>query len=272
MRPEEQAEFTQLLVTAMAVYDRKITAQIAEMYFAAFGRFTLAQVRDGLSRHLQDSESGKFFPKPADVIGQIQGVIADDGRPGKDEAWSIALCSQDEGDTVLITEEILAALSVAQPLLEIRDKVAARLAFVEAYEKQLVQARRAAKPVKWIVSLGDDKGRRAHALQEGVRLGRLTQDQAEPHLLRIAQETQPVAKEGLAIAGLLAGPAPKEPLSQEELRERWKQVRGIVAGAQDRSGEEKHAQARAAHQDMQERLKAHEAAISELEAAQAERE
>lgn len=272
MRAEDKGEFSVMLIDAMAVYERQVTRGVADMYFNALAMYSLDQVRDGLSKHMQDSEDGKFSPKPADIIRQIAGSKADDGRPGRDEAWSIALCSQDESDTVLITEEILAALSVAQPLLEIRDKVAARLAFVEAYEKQLAQARRAAKPVNWIVSLGDDKGRRAHALQEGVRLGRLTQDQAEPHLLRIAQETQPVAKEGLAIAGLLAGPAPKEPLSQEELRERWKQVRGIVAGAQDRSDEEKHARARAAHQDMQDRRKAHEAAISELKAAQAERE
>jgi hypothetical protein len=272
VKAEDKGEFTAMLVSAMAIYERQVTKGVVDLFFNALGPYSLDQVRYGMSKHLQDSEDGKFSPKPADIIRQIAGSKADDGRPGKDEAWSIALCSQDESDTVLITEEILAALSVAQPLLEIRDKVAARLAFCEAYEKQLGMARRSAKPVHWIVSLGDDKGRRAHALQEGVRLGRLTQIQAEPHLLRIAQETQPVAREGLAIAGLLAGPAPKEPLSPEVLRQRWQDLRKTVSGAQDRRDEEKHAQARERHDDMQERKKAHQKAISDLESKKSARQ
>lgn len=269
MRLEDQAEFTQLLVTAMAVYDRKITAQIAEMYFSALGRFTLAQVREGLNRHLQDSDSGKFFPKPADVIGQIQAVLADDGRPGKDEAWSIALCSLDELDTVLLTEEILAALAVAKPLLELRDKVAARMAFIESYERQLAIARREARRVKWIVSLGDDKGRRILAIDEAVRSGRLTHEQAAPHVLRISQETQAISKEGSAIAGLLAGPPSDGRLSVEDMRERLAGLREIVTGSQDRKWEASHAEALAVRKDLEDRKKSLDDAISEFEAAAA---
>lgn len=257
MRPEDRKEFNVLLVTAMAVYERQITSALGDLFFAALGAYSMDQVREGMARHLQDPVDGKFSPKPADVIRQIQNVLATDGRPGKDEAWSIALTSLDELDTVLLTEEILAALAVARPLLELRDKVAARLAFVEAYERHVSMARRGkGQATKWIVSLGEDKSRRMHALAEGVRLGRLTQDQAQPHLLRISQETQPISAEGSAIAGLLAGPAGGLPLTKDELRERWKCVRQLVTNPGDVLAEKSMAEALAKRADTERRKQA----------------
>lgn len=254
MQPEDRKEFNTLLITAMAVYERQITAALGDLFFAALGQYTMDQVREGIARHLQDPVDGKFSPKPADVIRQIQNVLATDGRPGKDEAWSIALKSLDELDTVLVTEEILAALAVAQPLLQMRDKVAARLAFVEAYDRQLAMARRGmGKAVKWIVSLGDDKGRRVHAVEEGLRQGRLTQDQAEPHLLRIGQETQRISAEGSAIVGLLAGPAGA---TTEQLRERWRGVRELITDRGDVLAEKSHRKAMSLRRDTERRKQA----------------
>lgn len=254
MRIEDRHEFNSLLITAMAVYERQITSALGDLYFAALGQYSIDQVREGMARHLQDPVDGKFSPKPADVIRQIQGVIASDGRPGPDEAWSIALCSQDQSDTVLVTEEILAALAVAQPLLEMRDKVAARKTFIEVYDKHLAAARRGhGQAVKWIVSLGDDKGRRTHAIEEGLRVGRLTQDQAEPHLVRIGQETQRISAEGSAIAGLLAGPAGA---TTEELRQRWRGVRELVTAPGDVLAEKSMDKALGQRSDTERRKKA----------------
>lgn len=228
MRPEDQTEFTKLLVGSMAVYDHKITAQIAELYFSALGLYSLEQVRDALSRHMQDQSAGKFYPKPADIIGQILDQRANDGRPGKDQAWSIALCSLDDNETVLLTPEILAALDTARPLLEMRDKVAARMAFVEVYEKLVARNRAEGRPVQVTISLGDDKARRQLAIEDGLRRGMLTQAQAEPHLIRIAHETQPVTAEGSAIAGLLAAPERSKPLTNEERQKRLQEVRSQI--------------------------------------------
>lgn len=254
MQPEDRKEFNVLLVTAMAVYERQITAAIGDLFFAALGVYSMDQVRDGIARHLQDPVDGKFSPKPADVIRQIQGVVATDGRPGKDQAWSIALQSLDESDTVLITPEILAALDVAKPLLELRDKVAARMAFVEVYEKLVVKARREGQPLGVIVSLGDDKARRQVAIEDGLRTGLLTQEQAKPHLMRIEQETQRISAEGSAIAGLLAGP---KVTSTEELRERWKSVRGMIGpNPRDRRAEKTHAEATEQRADTERRKQA----------------
>lgn len=270
MRPEDRKEFNNLLITAMAVYERQITSALGDLFFAALGVYSIDQVREGVARHIQDPVEGKFSPKPADIIRQINNVISNDGRPGKDEAWSIALSSQDEQDTVLITEEILAALAVAQPLLDMRDKVAARLAFVEAYERQVALSRRGTgKPAKWIVSLGDDKNRRAHAVQEGLRSGRLTLDQGESHLARIGQENQPIAPDASVIAGLLAGPKTKEPLTPEQLRERWQQVRTLVTDRGDVLAEKSMGRAMARKADTDRRKAEALNKIDELNAGMA---
>ena len=228
MQAEDRKEFNTLLVTAMAVYERQITGALADLFFAALGPYSIDQVRDGMARHLQDPADGKFSPKPADVIRQIQGAKAADGRPGKDSAWSIALCSLDDDETVVTTPEILAALESAKPLLAIRDKVAARLAFVEVYERLVTQARREGRPIDVIVSLGDDKARRQIAIEDGMRSGMLTRDQAQPHLLRIEQETQQASAEGSAIAGLLSGPAGSKPMSKEDRQRRLDEVRSQI--------------------------------------------
>lgn len=255
MQREDQKEFSALLVTAMAVYERQITASIADLYFAALAPYSLEQVREGLSRHLQDPEAGKFSPKPADVIRQIVEARANDGRPGKDQAWSIALCSLDDNDTVIVTPEILAARDVAKPLLDLRDKVAARMAFVEVYEKLVAQARREGRPIDVIVSLGDDKARRQFAIEDGLRAGLLTQEQAKPHLLRIEQETQRISAEGSVIAGLIAGPAgATEEEIRERNRERLKGIRNLVGpGARNIQAEKSMAEALEQRADTQRR-------------------
>lgn len=257
MQPEDRKEFNALLITAMAVYERQITSALGDLYFAALGQYTLQQVREGMARHLQDPADGKFSPKPADVIRQIQGAVAaSDRRPGKDIAWSIALRSLDDAETVVTTEEILAALEMARPLLAIRDKVAARQAFIEAYEKQVDMARRMGRPISVIVSLGDDKGRRAHAVEEGLRAGLLTQEQASPHLVRIGQETQPISEEGSAIAGLLAGPAGK-PTSNEERQRKLQEVRRQIGiGARGVQAEKSMAEALERRADTERRKQA----------------
>lgn len=243
MQTDDKPEFITLLVSAMAIYDKQITKPVADLFFAALGPYSLPQVREGLSNHLQDPVDGKFSPKPADVIRQIQNAAGGDGRPGKDLAWSIAMRSLDDMETVVLTDEILAAREMAMPLLEIRDKVAARLAFVEAYEKQVDMARRAGKPINVIVSLGDDKARRAPAVEDAIRTGLLTQEQASPHLVRIGQETQPISDEGAAIAGLLAGPAGK-PTTNEERQRKLQEVRSRIGiGARGVQAEKSMAEA-----------------------------
>jgi hypothetical protein len=104
----------------------------------------------------------------------VQDVVSrlDDGRPGPEEAWSLMPMS--EAQSVVWTDEMAGAWSVALPLLEEGDKVAARMAFKESYTRLVNEARDSGKPVNWLASLGFDPRGRDVALAEAVSRGRIS--------------------------------------------------------------------------------------------------
>lgn len=103
----------------------------------------------------------------ADVIARI-----DDGRPGPDEAWAmVAPALDDERVTMVITEEMMRAFVLAASLQD--DPIAARMAFKEAYAKNVAVARDQCLPVKWQPSLGHDPAGREAPLLEAAEKGRL---------------------------------------------------------------------------------------------------
>jgi hypothetical protein len=106
-----------------------------------------------------------------DVVSRI-----DDGRPGVEEAWS--MLPHDEEGSVVWTDEMSAAWGVALPLLNDGDRIGARMAFKEAYAKQVADARNKKTPAKWTVSLGHDAAGRQSALVEAVRHNRIALDHA----------------------------------------------------------------------------------------------
>lgn len=135
----------------------------------------------------------------ADVIERITQT---DGRYTADEAW--AKLPKDNRYGALVTAEMDEAAGFAFPLLEIGDKVAARKAFIDAYNRIVDDARAKGKPAKWRVSLGADSGN-AEAAAEGLRLGLF-----DPEY--VGRILNPDDKDyALSIAGVkLALPAPTE--------------------------------------------------------------
>lgn len=105
----------------------------------------------------------------AEVVARI-----DDGRPGPNEAW--AMLPRSEQQTVVWTDEMRVAAQAADPLEG--DQVAARMAFIEAYNRELTIARAERKPVQWTASLGWDKAGREPVIREAVEKGRLSVAQA----------------------------------------------------------------------------------------------
>lgn len=136
----------------------------------------------------------------ADILQRVQ---ASDGRPGKDEAWAIAMTTNDEFETVVLTDEIQLALAAAKPVLDAGDKVGARMAFISAYERFVSQAREEAKLVSWHVSVGFDANRRIQAVTKAMELKRIPQERAQKYLADLS--VVPVTEDGRAIAGLLTG-------------------------------------------------------------------
>ena len=191
----------------------------------------------------------------------LQRVYVEDGRPGRDEAWAIALQAGDERDTVVMTGEILAALQVARPILEARDKVGARMAFLSAYDRLIDQARQEAQPVKWEVSLGFDPDLRIRAIEQARNLGRLPAAEASRLLLQYAQEAP--SPNGLAIAGLLTGNSSKpDPQTREKLRA----IRAGLQGRRRRKDIQARWDARKVRMELARRKAEAVAAIAEQEA------
>lgn len=238
---EDKGEFTKLLAASMAIYDKTITNSFVNVFFAAMGQYDLATVQEALNRHIQDPDGGRFPPKPADLIRQITNAVASDGRPDKNEAWALAQSAMDESQTVVLTEEILGALDIARPLILMRDKVAARMAFLEAYDRLVAERRAQGIPFKWHVSLGEDKSQRIGAIENAQVRGLLPASTAVSMIADL-RET-PISADGLAVVGLL-GCEKKvgEPLSSEELRSRWQELRSKVAGSARNENLAKHRQ------------------------------
>lgn len=170
MNAGDKREFSELLGATLEVYGQRITPTAIAIWWAALASHSIADVRAALSAHVQDATRGKFAPKPADLIAIFEG---NDGRPGADAAW--AKCPFSEQETAVWTEETAAAFFDAAYAL-LPDKIAARMAFKDAYEKLVTEARRQRKPVKWTVSLGQDAGAREAVLIEAARLGRVSRE------------------------------------------------------------------------------------------------
>jgi hypothetical protein len=103
----------------------------------------------------------------ADVIGRLE-----DGRPSADEAW--AMLPFNEDDSCVWSDEMAAAYGVVSKLMVSRDSNAARMAFRQAYEREVKKARDNRVRVHWFASLGRDATARAACLEDAVRKGRLT--------------------------------------------------------------------------------------------------
>lgn len=180
MREPDFAEFSKLLDAVCSLLSRGTyvpNATNTALWFRSLQAHELAVVRAAFDAHVKDPQRGRFVPTPADLIAQIEGLASNDGRPGAEEAWALALHARDEADTVVWTAEMAEAWSVARSVFDLGDEVGARMAFREAYTRLVEDARRAHMPAAWSVSLGFDLERRALAITAAVRAGRLPQEE-----------------------------------------------------------------------------------------------
>jgi hypothetical protein len=116
-------------------------------------------------------KASRFFNLNA-IIEEVE-KLKPDGRLGADEAW--AIYPHDEATSAVISNEMAEAMQVAYPLLQEGDKVGARMAFKNAYERITENNKANGHEPKWFPSLGSDPSGRELVITEAVRLGRLPQ-------------------------------------------------------------------------------------------------
>lgn len=242
---EEQAKLAMAICATAEAVGHTISATAAEVMASDLASYPAETISAALRACRFELKGNNRKLTLSEIVDRIH---ARDGRPGEEEAWAIALLAFDESATVLMTDEIHAALAVARPVMELGDKVGARMAFKDAYNRAMAAARRDLVPARWTPSFGSDPAGRLLALQEGVRLGRLPAAEAEEYVETLALTHQPIAADGLAIAGLLTG-NPDAPPPSQELRGRWRDLAEQVR----RNAEE--GKARREHAREQERAK-----------------
>ncbi len=74
MQDQDKDAFTEIMMAAGEVYSKAITVPMIKMYFAALGQVSIEQMHGAMMAHMQNPDSGQFFPKPADLIKQMTGT------------------------------------------------------------------------------------------------------------------------------------------------------------------------------------------------------
>jgi hypothetical protein len=194
---DQIAELSAALCATAETVGQTLSASAAELMAEDLAEYPM----DVITNALWSSRRGLTGKLTLKAILDL--VQAADGRPGKDEAWAIAMTTNDEFETVVLTDEIQIALGAAKPVLDAGDKVGARMAFISAYERLVAQAREDVKPVNWHVSVGFDANRRVEAVTKAVQMQRIPQESGQKYLadLRVV----PVTEDGRALVGLITG-------------------------------------------------------------------
>lgn len=237
MNANDTPRFMQLLAETLAAYGKPLPeAAMAKAWVANLAPFPLQTV--ALAMQAYRDENGEFAPVPAGIAKLCKLM---DGRPGAEEAWGIALLSQNEADTVVWTAECAEAFVACRPILVLGDKVGARVAFKEAYVRLVAAARAELRPAVWTASVGWDGVMRAAALGRAAAAGLLPAPPA--HALLAGPDVEPTnddaARAQLARIRqmLVDGAAEREARRERQFDER------IAAEAAERTEREKQVEA-----------------------------
>lgn len=167
--------FTNMWTAALETYGKSPSDTQTLMAFAALKKYRFDEIRGALSAHISNSDAGRFMPKPADIIGNIE-KLNPDGWLSSDEAWAIALDMMDEANTVVVTDQIMYAMPTATQIYNSGDPIGARMAFKSAYDRLLDEARAKGETPHWKPTLGHDPTRRKGAILAGIEQGLLGRD------------------------------------------------------------------------------------------------
>lgn len=152
---------------------RPLAASMMADDLASYGRPVLAAA---LARVRSEAPTRLTLKAVIDAIDALAG------RPGANEAWAVALSALDERNTVVWTGEMAQAWAVALPIAQEGDLIGARMAFKDAYERLVRNARELRLLPEVTVSEGWDNAGRAVAVEKAVALGYMTPDAATAYL------------------------------------------------------------------------------------------
>jgi hypothetical protein len=152
---------SKIAVTFEMITGRGISEPVADMMIAILDNYDPSHVNRALDRCLTECKGALAL---ADIVARIPTA-----RPSANEAW--AMLPRSEADTVVWTDEMREAYGLALPIMD--DRIAARMAFMEAYNRAMLSVPNPMVPPSWSVSFGSDVAQRAQKITEAVAMGRL---------------------------------------------------------------------------------------------------
>jgi len=158
---------TEELVATIEAMGGEANLKVVGMMVADFRTFPKSQLKEALHRVRMEGSS-KLTPKV--LLDQLDAI---NGRIGADEAFALVLKAKDETQTVVWTDEIAQAWAATSTMLQGRDQVGARMAFKQAYERIVQDARVQLKRPAPAISLGSDPDLRRVAVTQAHEQGRL---------------------------------------------------------------------------------------------------
>lgn len=175
MNANEKQDFLEVINKTADLYSKTIPRERVSVYWEALKHRTLTDIKTAINRHVQDADRGRFFPLPADVSHQLPNEL--NAWLSANEAW--AACPKDEDQSSAMCDEIAQSLFIAQDLINMGDMVAARMAFIEYYNRLMETAKSEGRKPKWFTSYGMDKELRHNADREVVERKNLALPKSE---------------------------------------------------------------------------------------------
>lgn len=177
----QQDLIDEIAVTFEQCGSTELTMMAKKMLIAELDEYPEEWLRRAL-RRCRDEVTGKL--SKAHIIQRLKEC---DGRPSANEAW--AMLPQSEGETVCWTREMAEAYGEVSGI--IHDQTAARMAFREAYERLVSDARNMKMGVAWEISLGHDVEGRAGVVKRALEEGKISSGVANLILPEVDAPTLP---------------------------------------------------------------------------------
>ncbi len=73
MNDSNKKEFSEIMLAMGEIYDKTLTKTLMAMYFDDLSGFTIDQISGAFKKHRLNQVNGHFFPKPADIVRNIDG-------------------------------------------------------------------------------------------------------------------------------------------------------------------------------------------------------
>ncbi len=74
MNQQDKKDFAVLMTSTGEMYNKEISTDLMKLYYDILINHSIIDVKEGFSKHILDPKHGSFFPKPADIVRQMQPV------------------------------------------------------------------------------------------------------------------------------------------------------------------------------------------------------